>query len=184
MGTGADMGNNNSIQRGEKKKRLHCRAVFHRSIVFVSEPRKLERGGGSEPPVGVASEEPFEDPESVLGQQLLREQLAQLVTVPPPLPPPPPLHHSSRKRGTVARPSYRSRCTGIGFGNELRYGTIRWPVRVPGSQRPMVSSLCPAAPWETRHGRKKGRDEAEIAAAAGRRRHRGAIGFFTDLGRF
>ena len=39
--------------------------------------------------------------------------------------------HSSRKRGTVGRPSIRIHRPGIRFGNEVRYGMIRWQKHVP-----------------------------------------------------
>jgi hypothetical protein len=45
----------------------------------------------------------------------------------PPWPP-----HSSRKRGTVYRSLNRNHRTESGFGDEVRFNTIQWPVRVPG----------------------------------------------------
>jgi hypothetical protein len=42
------------------------------------------------------------------------------------------MNHSSRKRGTVYRSLNRNHRTESGFGDEVRFSTIRWPERVPG----------------------------------------------------
>jgi hypothetical protein len=42
-------------------------------------------------------------------------------------------NHSSRIRGTVPRSTTRIHRTESRFGDEGRYGAIRWPVRVPES---------------------------------------------------
>lgn len=60
--------------------------------------------------------------------------------------------HSSRKQGTVGRPSIRIRRPGIRFGNEVRYGTIRWPKRVPGQSVLDPGSATPQPRFSNRSG--------------------------------